>query len=72
MIVNTPIPRQINDWFSLCFFSLCSLCLCGSFSSAQPVGDLARKHGWTTNYGAAKAEAKRTGKPIFLVFRCEP
>jgi hypothetical protein len=30
------------------------------------------KFGWHTDYDAAKAEAKRTGKPIFLVFRCEP
>jgi hypothetical protein len=30
------------------------------------------KYGWHTDYDAAKAEAKRTGKPIFLVFRCEP
>jgi hypothetical protein len=30
------------------------------------------KYGWFTDYAAAKAEAKRTGKPIFLVFRCEP
>ena len=28
--------------------------------------------GWHTDFAAAKAEAKRTGKPIFLVFRCEP
>jgi hypothetical protein len=30
------------------------------------------KFGWHTDYEAAKAEARRTGKPIFLVFRCEP
>jgi len=30
------------------------------------------KYGWLTDYNAALAEAKRTGKPIFLVFRCEP
>jgi hypothetical protein len=30
------------------------------------------KYGWHTDLAAAKAEAKRTGKPIFLVFRCEP
>jgi hypothetical protein len=30
------------------------------------------KYGWHTDYDAGKAEAKRTGKPIFLVFRCEP
>jgi hypothetical protein len=28
--------------------------------------------GWHRDYDAAKAEARRTGKPIFLVFRCEP
>ncbi len=31
-----------------------------------------KKHGWHTDYPAALAEAKRTGKPIMLVFRCEP
>lgn len=30
------------------------------------------KFGWLTDYNAALAEAKRSGKPIFLVFRCEP
>jgi opacity protein-like surface antigen len=28
--------------------------------------------GWQKDYEAGKAEARRTGKPIFLVFRCEP
>jgi hypothetical protein len=28
--------------------------------------------GWYSDYAAARAEAKRTGKPIFVVFRCEP
>jgi hypothetical protein len=27
---------------------------------------------WLDNYAAAIQEAKRTGKPIFLEFRCEP
>jgi len=26
---------------------------------------------WTDNYQEALAEARRTGKPIFLEFRCE-
>lgn len=30
------------------------------------------KFGWLTDYNAALAEARRSGKPIFLVFRCEP
>jgi hypothetical protein len=28
--------------------------------------------GWYTDYASAKAEAKRTGKPLFVAFRCEP
>lgn len=31
-----------------------------------------KQHGWHTDYAAAKAEAKRTGKPLMLVFRCDP
>jgi hypothetical protein len=30
------------------------------------------KFGWYGDFSTAKAEAKRSGKPIFLVFRCEP
>jgi hypothetical protein len=39
--------------------------------AAPPKFDAA-KYGWHTDFTAATAEAKRTGKPIFLVFRCEP
>jgi opacity protein-like surface antigen len=28
--------------------------------------------GWYSDYAAARAEAKRTGKPLFVAFRCEP
>jgi hypothetical protein len=38
----------------------------------SPAPAQARKSGWHTSYAAAKAEARKTGKPIFLVFRCEP
>lgn len=39
---------------------------------AQGKSKDANKFGWIGDFNAAKAEAKRTGKPIFLVFRCEP
>lgn len=48
-----------------------ALLLAVSSATAAPKPDAA-KFGWYSDYGAAKAEAKRTGKPIFLVFRCEP
>ena len=50
---------------------LALLLLPASVSAAPPKYDAA-KFGWHTDYSAATAEAKRTGKPIFLVFRCEP
>jgi hypothetical protein len=28
--------------------------------------------GWHSDYAAARAEARRTGKPLFVAFRCEP
>jgi hypothetical protein len=31
-----------------------------------------RKFGWHVDYATAKAEAKRNGKPLLVVFRCEP
>jgi hypothetical protein len=44
----------------------------GSAGAQPPRKADPAKFGWHTDYAAAKAEAKRTGKPIFLVFRCEP
>lgn len=32
----------------------------------------AAKNGWLTDLGQAKTLSQKTGKPIFLVFRCEP
>jgi hypothetical protein len=31
-----------------------------------------KANGWHTDYATARAEAKRTGKPLFVAFRCEP
>ncbi len=39
---------------------------------AQPRKLDPAKFGWLNDYAEARAEARRTGKPIFLVFRCEP
>jgi hypothetical protein len=42
----------------------------GSASAAPrlPAG----RSGWYGSYAAGKAEARRTGKPMMLVFRCQP
>jgi predicted NBD/HSP70 family sugar kinase len=31
----------------------------------------AAQYGWQTDYQAARALAKKTGKPLFVTFRCE-
>jgi hypothetical protein len=35
-------------------------------------GSLASRHGWLFNLAAGTREAARTGKPLMVVFRCEP
>jgi hypothetical protein len=49
-----------------------SVLLLATAAAPAQTGKAAAKFGWHTDYDAAKAEARRTGKPIFLVFRCEP
>ncbi len=46
--------------------------LAAATADARPPRPDAAKYGWHADYNAALAEAKRTGRPIFLVFRCEP
>ena len=49
-----------------------ALLLVPASAAAAPPKIEPAKFGWHTELAAATAEAKRTGKPIFLVFRCEP
>lgn len=34
--------------------------------------DSGAAYGWISDYATGKAEAKRTGKPLMIVFRCVP
>lgn len=53
------------------FLVLSALCTVTSSAFAEPKPD-AHRYGWYADYAAGKAEAKRSGKPMMLVFRCEP
>ena len=44
------------------------LALAGDLSAQA----LASKPSWQSDYAKARAEAKRTGKLLFVVFRCQP
>jgi len=48
------------------------LAIAALFLPSAPAQEGAEGIQWLDNYPKALAEAKRTGKPIFLEFRCEP
>ena len=55
------------------FFVLLAMVLAPSVTQAQTAATrLAPQKGWLGSLDQAKAMAKKTGKPIFLVFRCDP
>jgi hypothetical protein len=49
-------------------------CVTAGDAAAQQmsVSQLAKAKGWHSTYETARAEAARTGKPLLVVFRCEP
>ncbi len=52
-----------------------NLCASAGFVALMAAGQLVAQEDtidWLTSYKDAIAEAKRTGKPIFLEYRCEP
>lgn len=59
--------RMHKSVFSLHAGIACLLGLIAGSAPAQTGGIR-----WLDNYGEAIREAKRTQKPIFLEFRCEP
>lgn len=52
----------------LTLITLAALCLPAAASAQEGAEGIQ----WLDSYPKALAEAKRTGKPIFLEFRCEP
>ena len=44
----------------------------GAALSQSPASKLVPQKGWLTDLEAAKAQAKKTGKPLMVVFRCDP
>jgi hypothetical protein len=41
-------------------------------SDSQKIGKLAIQKGWLSDYRQGLAEARKTGRPLFVVFRCQP
>ena len=51
--------------------AIAALLFAATHCSAQ-TGKLAPTKGWLGNLETAREQSRRTGKPIFVVFRCEP
>ncbi len=53
--------------------ALAALSLTASFAGAQSAASkAATKFGWHSSWETAQAEARKTGKPLMVVFRCDP
>lgn len=61
----------MRGWMTACAVGLLLLAL-GGEAAGQPVEQAAKQAGWLTDYQAARAAARRSGKPLFVVFRCQP
>ena len=59
----------MKNWL-VTFAVLGTLVSCADVVKSQPIN--AAKFGWLPDWNRGKAEARKTGKPIFLVFRCVP
>jgi hypothetical protein len=56
-------------------YYLITAALCSGLAAGEAAGPLQgglKAKGWFTSYATARAEAMRTGKPLMVVFRCEP
>ncbi len=54
-------------------FAIAGIMLGASFAGAQTTATkVAPKLGWLASWEAAQAEALKSGKPIMVVFRCDP
>jgi hypothetical protein len=49
-----------------------TLASAGVLSAQSPASKVAAQKGWLTDLDAARAQAAKTGKPLMVVFRCDP
>lgn len=61
----------MSNWLTGSLLGL-SLLAVGSRAAGQPPAEAAKQAGWFTDYPAARAAARSSGKPLFVVFRCQP
>lgn len=43
-----------------------------AYAQGPPLSLKATEHGWTSDYDQARIDAKKTNRPLMVVFRCVP
>lgn len=74
MIARSSQPAGLPSWCKIRFGALNGALLVAMAVAVPTGGPVASKEAviWIESYDEALAEARRTGKPIFLEFRCAP
>jgi len=56
-----------------CYLAILALGISAGAAMAQsPATKVAPQKGWLNDLNAARAQAIKTGKPMMVVFRCDP
>lgn len=63
-------PRHFGVAMSLPILTM-ALTACGQVQDAPPVQEVSGKIDWVYDYEQGQRLSRRTGKPMFVVFRCE-
>jgi hypothetical protein len=61
----------MHRWLTRGLFGI-GLLLAVSRPAEEPAAAQVRKPTWHTDYAAARAAARQSGQPLFVVFRCQP
>ncbi|HMC63953.1 MAG TPA: hypothetical protein VKI65_03360 [Gemmataceae bacterium] len=62
--------RGIVAWIAVGVLGWANTPLLAQFGGPRDWDPAAEKHGWLSNFEEAKARARKSGKPLMVVFRC--
>ena len=54
------------------FVAFLGIMTAGVCHAQSPATKIAPQKGWLNDLATAKAQAQKTGKPLMVVFRCDP
>ena len=61
----------MNPYFFLGVLAI-TIATAECLQAQSPASKIASAKGWLNNFEAARTQAQKTGKPLLVVFRCDP